>query len=274
MLSNEEENAGMDRDAQDKRRERSSPVPVSGLPPTDGPDDIPLTPAGAITEDLKLPEGSAVFQIVRTIVDGQQHLDMRGVLIGTMQFDHSNPAHRLLATIQNNVPELIQMATGQQVFEKPDEEIEAGILANQPGATDPADLAKGYGAGEAMAKKIADLAKGYGSGNKFEPDGLVTDGVDARTHDFNDAQQANQKVQGQPEWPFGTVGRSFSSESLGSLKGSADLNSAEHPAMGHPAPEKNRGYGDGSKKSPDHGLEGRTVEERGLGAIRGKHHED
>lgn len=92
----------------------------------------PMTPVAVITDDMKLPDGSAVFQIINQPVNGEPNLDMRGVLIGTNQYDPANPAHRVLACISNNIDSLMTQATGGNAVRHADSDaIEQRLLAGQ-----------------------------------------------------------------------------------------------------------------------------------------------
>jgi len=92
-----------------------------------------ITPANVLTEDMKLPPGSAVFQIIQNISeDGEEgKLDMRGVLIGSETYDPSNAAHRVLAVINNMADQIIAMALpGSSVQRERAVDIEQRILKN------------------------------------------------------------------------------------------------------------------------------------------------
>jgi hypothetical protein len=101
----------------------------------------PLTPVKP-TEDMRLPEGSAVFQIILSKLDsGELNMDMRGVLVGgpdgPATYDPLNPAHRLLAVINNHLDDLVAEATrgGGKLYKT-----DAGVIerrlheGEQPGA--------------------------------------------------------------------------------------------------------------------------------------------
>lgn len=99
-----------------------------------------LTPVQP-TEDMRLPAGSAVFQIINApLEDGTPNLDMRGVLVGgpdgPVSYDPTNPAHRLVAVIGNRIDELVAEATGGAATRRTD----AGVIerrlhpGEQPGA--------------------------------------------------------------------------------------------------------------------------------------------
>lgn len=97
----------------------------------------PITPVQTVTDDMKLPEGSAVFQIIKNVIDGQQNLDMRGVMVGTNQYDPLNPAHRLLAAISNNIDKLLEMAGGGIATPVNADEIEQRLLDSNAVDVDP-----------------------------------------------------------------------------------------------------------------------------------------
>lgn len=159
-----------------------------------------IAPVQGVTQDMKLPEGSAVFQIINAAVDGVPNLDMRGVLVGGGSYDPLNPAHRLLAVINNNIDQFVAMATGGTVTREPAGAIEERLAANQhgigpdtdPDFADPVSLSKGtpfppaqftLATGtpegnvesddlltfeERQQEKLANLALGYSTGNPTE----------------------------------------------------------------------------------------------------------
>jgi hypothetical protein len=113
----------------------------------------PLTPVQP-TEDMRLPAGSAVFQVILgKLEDGSPNLDMRAVLIGgpdgPVAYDPLNPAHRLVAVIGNRIDDLLAEATGTSATRT-----DAGVIerrlqeGEQPGAIpeeglDPVSLSRG-----------------------------------------------------------------------------------------------------------------------------------
>jgi hypothetical protein len=139
-----------------------------------------ITPVAGVTEDMKLPNGSAVFQIINTTKDGSPHLDMRGVLVGGTEYDPLNPAHRILATINNQIDALVAVATGGEVQSETAEAVENRLAAEQgePGIVAGYDLSDANLARErhelteteaARQDKLAALALQYNSsGNPKE----------------------------------------------------------------------------------------------------------
>jgi len=107
-----------------------------------------ITPAKVVTEDMKLPDGSAVFQIIQNISeDGEQgKLDMRGVLIGCETYDPGNAAHRVLAVINNMADQIIAMALpGSSVQRERAQDIEQRIVENGERVNGmPPELGMGY----------------------------------------------------------------------------------------------------------------------------------
>lgn len=68
----------------------------------------------APTQDMRLPEGSAVVQaIITRDPNGGGTLDVRCVLIGTDVYDPVNPAHRFVLAIQNRISEIMLEVTGE-----------------------------------------------------------------------------------------------------------------------------------------------------------------
>jgi hypothetical protein len=132
----------------------------------------PLTPVQP-TEDMRLPAGSAVFQVILgKLEDGSPNLDMRAVLIGgpdgPVAYDPLNPAHRLVAVIGNRIDDLLAEATGTSATRT-----DAGVIerrlqeGEQPGAIpeeglDPVSLSRGTPA-QPMPHE---LAAAYQAGSK------------------------------------------------------------------------------------------------------------
>lgn len=85
-----------------------------------------IDPVG-FTEDMRLPDGSAVFQIILNTKNGQPNIDMRGVLIGATEYDPANPAHRICGVIQNRMSEIVAEATGGEIVQETTDAIEARL---------------------------------------------------------------------------------------------------------------------------------------------------
>ena len=60
-----------------------------------------------------LPTGSVVIQAVPTIKDGEAHIEIAGILIGTDQFDAANPCHRLLAVFGKYSAQIMAEVNGE-----------------------------------------------------------------------------------------------------------------------------------------------------------------
>src|SRR5258708_3838698 len=99
-----------------------------------------LEQVGAVTEDMKLPSGSAVLQmIIHKTAEGGT-LDTRIVLVGALEVEPNTPAHGLAMILQNRLPELIEEATGITCNAVDAAEIEDRLGANVHGLgpdTDP-----------------------------------------------------------------------------------------------------------------------------------------
>ena len=91
------------------------------------------------TEDMKLPDGSAVFQVINTVIDGKPATDMRGVLIGSQVFDPTNPAHRIMATINNQIDAIVGIATNSAVTRELNGDIDKRIEKTLQPVDDPVD---------------------------------------------------------------------------------------------------------------------------------------
>lgn len=98
--------------------------------------NLPRVDPVGLTEDMRLPDGSAVFQIILNTKDGQPNIDMRGVLIGATGYDPTNPAHRICGVIQNRISEIVDEATGGEIVQETTDDIEARLRVD-PAAITP-----------------------------------------------------------------------------------------------------------------------------------------
>jgi hypothetical protein len=83
-------------------------------------EDIQLEETNVVTEDMKLPPGSAVIQcILHTNEDGNGgFLDVRAVTIGSNILDMANPAHRFIAAVSERMEELLTQVGETAGFEE------------------------------------------------------------------------------------------------------------------------------------------------------------
>lgn len=190
----------------------------------------PLTPVQP-TEDMRLPEGSAVFQIIlNKLEDGSPNLDMRGVLIGgpdgPASYDPTNPAHRLMAVIGNRIDELVAEATGGSAVRRTDAGVierrlqdgeQPGAIPEEPGIVAGLDLSdEGLTRLEQQQQrhelteteavrqdKLAKLAAMYGGDNAQVALKLGPDGNPAEPQAGFEATGMEQ-VREQAPWPFGS----------------------------------------------------------------------
>lgn len=72
-----------------------------------------------------LPEGSTVVQVTMTTRDGEPHIDIAGILIGTQDFDERNPCHRFLAVFGKYVEIIMAEVNGGELAD-------SGVAANDP----------------------------------------------------------------------------------------------------------------------------------------------
>lgn len=92
------------------------------LPPVDE------VPAVGLTRDLVgLPEGSCVLQLVLHQVEDGQHLETRMVMIGAVELDMLNPAHRVAVALQAHLPAILEEALQVEPVALPAGEIAARI---------------------------------------------------------------------------------------------------------------------------------------------------
>lgn len=141
-----------------------------------------LEQVGAVTEDMKLPSGSAVLQmIIHKTAEGGT-LDTRIVLVGALEVEPNNPAHRLAMILQNRLPELIEEATG--------------ITCN---AVDAAEIEDRLG--ERKVGMVAELGMGYGT------DPLAERPISAALN--SDVNTPESEKPANDTWPMGAVGRSW-----------------------------------------------------------------
>jgi hypothetical protein len=98
-----------------------------------------LRPTDVVTEDMKLPAGSAVIQaILHRDADDPKlvSIDFRFVTIGTTQLKLANPTHRFLQAVQRRMDEIMAEVTGgiEVGFTATDDDvIEARLRGVQPG---------------------------------------------------------------------------------------------------------------------------------------------
>lgn len=102
--------------------------------------DIQLEETNVVTEDMKLPPGSAVIQcILHRNEDGLGgFLDVRAVTIGSSVLDMSNPAHRFVAAVSERMEEILTQVGEMSELQKiPADDVEARL--REAFATTPAN---------------------------------------------------------------------------------------------------------------------------------------
>jgi hypothetical protein len=91
-----------------------------------------LEETNVVTEDMKLPAGSAVLQavIVKDKHGDGGFLDIRAIAVGCNSLDMRNPAHRFLQAVSNRMDEIMAEVSGGLPYEEVDPSvIEEHILA-------------------------------------------------------------------------------------------------------------------------------------------------
>lgn len=124
------------------KKRRSGPARV--------PSSLPgkLEQVGVVTEDMKLPVGSAVIQCILTDND----FSVRSVLIGHTEVDPMNAAHRFVAEVFALIPQIMQKINGGAPVTMPSvEDIDRQIMGDPSAIHAMNERASRDAAGAAMS---------------------------------------------------------------------------------------------------------------------------
>jgi hypothetical protein len=74
-----------------------------------------LEETNVITEDMRLPEGSAVIQcvLVQDPNGNGGYMDVRAITVGADHLDPANPAHRWLQAVSRRMDEIMREVVGE-----------------------------------------------------------------------------------------------------------------------------------------------------------------